>query len=55
MIWLAGTNAAEEEWKRYIHDQEQLRRFQDYNKHRGDTRFSDTYWYYFDTAKAPKI
>ena len=55
MIWLAGTNAPDEEWKKYIHDQEQLRRFQDYNQHRGDSRFSDTYWYYFDTAKAPKI
>ena len=55
MIWLAGTNAAEEEWKKYIHDQELLQRFQDYNQHRGDTRFSDTYWYYFDTAKTPKI
>lgn len=55
MIWLAGTNASEEEWKTYILDQEQWRRFQDYNQHRGDTHFSDTYWYYFDTAKAPKI
>lgn len=55
MIWLAGTNAPEEEWKRYIIDQEQLQRFREYNQHRGDTRFSDTYWYYFDTAKAPKI
>ena len=55
MVWLAGTNAPEEEWKKYILDMEQLRRFQDYNQHRGDSRFRDTYWYYFDTAKPPKI
>ena len=54
MIYLAGTQAPEEEWKRYIHDQEQLRRFSDYNRHRGDPSFNDTYWYYFDTAKAPQ-
>jgi hypothetical protein len=55
MIWLAGTNAPEEDWQKYIHDQEQLRRFQEYNNHRGDSRFAGTYWYYFDTAQVPKI
>ena len=55
MIWLAGTNAPEEDWQKYILDQEQLRRFQEYNNHRGDSRFAGTYWYYFDTAQVPKI
>ncbi len=55
MIWLAGSNASEEEWKKYITDQEQLHRFNEYSQHRGDPRFNDTYWYYFDTAKAPEI
>lgn len=54
MIYLAGTNAPEEEWAKYIHDPLQTQRFADYNQHRSDPRFSDTYWYYFDTAKAPK-
>ena len=55
MIYLAGTNAPEEEWNKYIVDQSLLQRFGEYNQHRGDSRFSDTYWYYFDTAKKPKI
>jgi hypothetical protein len=55
MIYLAGTNAPEEEWKKYIVDQSLLQRFGEYNQHRGDSRFSDTYWYYFDTAKKPEL
>lgn len=50
-IWLAGTQASEEEWKRYIHNPGVLQRFQQYNLQRGSAAFSDTYWYYFDTAK----
>ena len=53
MIYLAGTNAPQEEWSKYIYDQTEVQRFSDYNSHRGDPRFSDTYWYYFDTAKTP--
>ena len=54
MIYLSGTNAPQEEWEKYIHDEALLQRFADYSNHRGDPRFSDTYWYYFDTAKTPK-
>lgn len=48
MIWLAGTNAPEEQWQRYIADASQLQRFKEYNANRGSSLFSDTYWYYFD-------
>ncbi len=51
MIYLAGTGAPKEEWERYITSPGLLQRFSDYNNHRGDSRFSDTYWYYFDTKK----
>ena len=54
MIHLAGTQAPKEEWEKYIHDQDQLRLFSEYNNRRGDPAFSDTYWYYFDTAKTPQ-
>jgi len=54
MIYLAGTQAPQEEWTKYIYDQTEVQRFQDYSAHRGDPRFSDTYWYYFDTAKTPQ-
>ena len=54
MIYLAGTQAPQEEWARYIYDQAELKRFQDYSSHRGDPRFRDTYWYYFDTVKPPQ-
>ena len=53
MIYLAGTHAPQEEWSKYIYDQAEVQRFSEYNSHRGDPRFSDTYWYYFDTAKTP--
>ena len=55
MIYLAGTQAPEEEWSKYIHDPSELQRFKEYSAHRGDPRFNDTYWYYFDTAKAPQV
>jgi hypothetical protein len=54
-IYLAGTNAPPEEWQRYIHRQDVLQRFTAYNQQRGNPTFKDTYWYYFDTQKAPKI
>ncbi len=54
-IWLAGTEAPQEQWERYIHLPKVLQRFQEYNQQRGSTRFKDTYWYYFDKIKAPEI
>ena len=54
-IWLAGTNAPQDEWQRYIQRQDVLQRFIDYNNQRGNPRFKDTYWYYYDKIKAPEI
>ena len=54
MIYLAGTDAPKEEWEKYIHDPVQIKRFEEYSQQRGNPRFRDTYWYYFDTAKAPQ-
>ena len=54
-IWLAGTNAPQEEWQKYILDAKVFERFRQYNQQRGSEAFKDTYWYYFDKAKAPKI
>ena len=54
-IWLAGTNAPQEEWQRYIKRQDVLQRFFGYNRQRGSTAFRNTYWYYFDKIKAPEI
>jgi hypothetical protein len=54
-IWLAGTNASPEEWQKYIHRQDVLQRFQQYNSQRGNPAFKDTYWYYFDKIKAPEV
>ena len=53
-IWLAGSNAPAEEWQRYIVREDVIQQFKAYNMQRGSTRFSDTYWYYFDKRKAPK-
>lgn len=55
MIYLAGTNATQEEWTKYIKRTELLQRFQQYNQQRGSSAFSDTYWYYFDRGEAPKL
>ena len=55
MIYLAGTNAKPAEWARYIKRQDILQRFYQYNEHRGDPTFSDTYWYYFDKAAIPTL
>ena len=54
-IWLAGTNAPQEEWERYIRREDVMKHFVEYNNQRGDARFRGTYWYYFDKEKAPEI
>ncbi len=54
-IWLAGTNASQEEWEMYIKRQDVMKRFIDYNSQRGNSKFKGTYWYYFDKISAPKI
>ena len=54
-IWLAGSNAPQEEWQRYIQRQDVMQRFIEYNNQRGNPRFKDTYWYYYDKIKAPEI
>ena len=54
-IYLAGTNAPQEEWQRYIQRQDVMQRFAAYNQQRGNPRFKGTYWYYFDKIKAPEI
>ena len=54
-IWLAGTNAPQEEWEKYIRRADVFQRFQQYNEQRGSTQFKGSYWYYFDKIKAPEI
>ncbi len=54
-IWLAGTHAPQEQWQQLITMPDVARRFAQYNSQRGNKQFSDTYWYYFDTARAPKV
>ena len=54
-IWLAGTNAPQEDWEKYIRHADVFQRFQQYNQQRGSIQFKDTYWYYFDKIKAPEI
>lgn len=53
MIYLAGTKAPQEEWERYIRDNQQLQQFTNYNNMRGSEAFKGTYWYYFDKGQAP--
>ena len=48
MIYLAGTHAPAKEWMKYIKRNDIMARFREYNELRGDIRFKDTYWYYFD-------
>ncbi|MDE6512424.1 MAG: hypothetical protein K2L00_10100 [Muribaculaceae bacterium] len=48
MIYLAGTDAPQEEWERYIVSDEQMQLFNRYSNRRGDPAFKNTYWYYFD-------
>ena len=54
-IWLAGTNAPQEEWEKYIKKADVFQRFQQYNEQRGSIQFKGSYWYYFDKIKAPEI
>ncbi len=54
-IWLAGTNAPQEEWEKYIKRADVFQRFQQYNEQRGSSQFKGSYWYYFDKIKAPEI
>lgn len=54
-IWLAASEASEEDWQQYIKDPNVLQRFMRYNQQRGSVRFKNTYWYYYDKGKAPKI
>lgn len=54
-IYLAGTKASAADWAKYIKRNDVLKRFYQYNEQRGSAAFSDTYWYYFDKATAPKI
>lgn len=53
MIYLAGTDAPESDWERYISMPELISEFNIYGNRRGDPAFSDTYWYYFDTQHQP--
>ena len=54
-IWLAGTQASQEEWQQYIKMNDVMQRFVEYNNQRGNPRFKGTYWYYFDKIKNPEI
>ena len=54
-IWLAGTNAPQEDWEKYIQRRDVFERFQQYNQQRGSPQFKGSYWYYFDKIKAPEI
>ena len=54
-IWLAGTDAPQEDWQNYIKMNDVMQRFIDYNNQRGNPRFKGTYWYYFDKIKASEI
>ena len=48
MIYLAGTDAPQGEWERYIKTESQLQLFNQYSNRRGAPIFRGTYWYYFD-------
>jgi hypothetical protein len=50
-IWLAGSNAPQEEWQKYIKMPDVIKRFIDYNNQRGNPKFKGTYWYFFDKVK----
>ena len=54
-IWLAGTNAPQKEWEKYIQSADVFERFKQYNQQRGSTQFKGSYWYYFDKGKAPEL
>ena len=50
-IWLAGSDASQEEWQKYIKMQDVMQKFIDYNNQCGNPKFKGTYWYYFDKVK----
>ena len=54
-IWLAASEAPQEDWQQYIKDTSVIQRFMQYNQQRGSIQFKDTYWYYYDKGKAPQI
>ena len=47
-IWLMKQQASEEEWQKYIKDQQVRSRLKDYMAESRSPRFADTYWFYFD-------
>ena len=53
-IWLAGTNAPQDDWAKYIRDNQMLQQFAAYNQQRGSSQFAGTYWYYFDKGEKVK-
>jgi hypothetical protein len=54
-IWLAGSDAPQEDWEKYIQRADVFQMFQQYNQQRGHPRFKGTYWYYFDKMKTPEV
>ena len=48
-IWLINHNATQEEWQKYIPDEQVMQRLEAYVNDKANPRFADTYWYYFDT------
>lgn len=47
-IWLMKQQASEEEWHKYIKDEQVLSRLEEYKAGGISPRFADTYWFYFD-------
>ena len=47
-IWLVNHATSEEEWQKYIQDEQILKRLEEYMADKGNPRFADTYWYYYD-------
>ena len=47
-IWLITHQATEEEWQKYVKDEEILKRLDEYIEDKTNPRFADTYWYYYD-------
>lgn len=47
-IWLVTKEATEEEWQKYIKDEQIRSQLKEYMADRGNPRFTNTYWYYFD-------
>ena len=47
-IWLMKQQATEEEWHKYIKDEQVKNRLEEYKAQGVSPRFADTYWFYFD-------